>query len=675
MRHFRILTLTVLLGLALSSGAQQTFTHYARTGLKTTLQINWTARNYGSIQWQRSSDQGRTWTDIAGATAREYSFLPSADSYLRVVVSGDEACKPITQTHIVKTSSFSVDLVETSATTATYQISNFSVPRSEITEWGFCHNYYNLSRTYQNMYREKIGTELPDGDTFELVCPHLSPNEKYSVRVYFKTKDGSVLYGPSKITETLPGLEWSSEDWTITKNTVIAKFRLDGYTGTAPDITFLFGTQGDMKPYTVSRDGSWLYTSQAVRGLQPGKEYIATVTADLGGDVQTITKSVRTMTDYSSFEIDKSVTPASHRIEWNRQNRIQLSPDNIQAEYPRLQRVSNDTILLTYHGGDGTAVNTDHWQDIYLQRSTDDGQTWSVPEKLMDHSKRFSNDAYGWYRFADPTFTRLHNGWLLMQFIGNANPETNHNCQVFVSISKDNGNTWGDPITVGRGRTWEPQIVQLPGGELELLVSSEAYWWDSQRDNLFQEILCSRSTDNGETWTAFTRASYHAGCRDGMPVPVLLQGNKGILYTIESINSNDNPSLILRDLDGEWEANEWTGTQTSHRWVAEPIRGACAPYMIQLPTGEIVICGHADQKGSVWQTNRTKVVIGDNTGHNFGSRTLPFSSLPTGEGAYYSSLFLKDSQTVWLAISHSVYDGNDCKKNTVEYIEGKIIEK
>ena len=62
-----------------------------------------------------------------------------------------------------------------------------------------------------------------------------------------------------------------------------------------------------------------------------------------------------------------------------------------------------------------------------------------------------------------------------MQFIGNANPETNPNCQVFVSISKDNGNTWGDPITVGRGRCWEPQIVQLPGGELELLVSSEAF--------------------------------------------------------------------------------------------------------------------------------------------------------------------------------------------------------
>ena len=262
-----------------------------------------------------------------------------------------------------------------------------------------------------------------------------------------------------------------------------------------------------------------------------------------------------------------------------------------------------------------------------------------------------------------------------MQFIGNANPETNYNCQVFVSISKDGGNTWGDPITVGRGRTWEPQIVQLPGGELELLVSSEAYWWDHQRHNLFQEILCARSTDNGETWTAFRRASYNPGRRDGMPVPVLLQGNKGVLFSIESINSNANPSLIYRQLSEEWDATDWNGIENSRRWLCRPILRGCAPYMIQLPTGEIVVSGHLDQRGSVWQTNRTQVTVGDNTGHNFGPRTAPFSNLPYGEGAYYNSLFLKDATTIWLAITHSVYNGTDCLKNTIEYIEGKIVEK
>ena len=267
---------------------------------------------------------------------------------------------------------------------------------------------------------------------------------------------------------------------------------------------------------------------------------------------------------------------------------------------------------------------------------------------------------------------RLQNGWILMTWIGNGNPENNQNNQVLVMISKDGGQTWGDPITVLRGRSWEPQIVQLPVGELELLVSSEAYWWDNQRNNLWQEIVCARSTDNGETWTAQKRASYNPGKRDGMPVQVVLQGNKGILFTIESIGSDKNPSIVWRPLDGEWDSNDWDEVIDDRRWVCDNIRGGCAPYAMQLETGEVVVCGHLNQNGAVWQTCRTQITIGDNTGHNFGSRTIPFSSLPSGEGAYYCSLFQKDSDTIWLLWTHSKYDGSNCVKNTVELLEGSI---
>ena len=676
MKQFLSIIFAMLFALLQSIKAQQTFTHYARSWINTTLSLQWTTNNYGSIRWQSSVDGGNTWKDISGENKPTYAFRSKTDSYVRVVVEGDKACQPIVQTHIVKMINFSVSLKSTTATTATYRISDFTLPKSEVAEWGFCRNFSNLSRLHTNMYRKIEGTKLPDGKEFDLTCTGLQPNEKYTVRVYFKTKDGSIIYGPGKLTDTMAGLKWSSEDWTITTNKVVAKFLVDGHTSAIPRPTFQFGTPGNMKTYTAVRNHDGIYTSADITGLQPATEYTATVTAVVNGHEQTISKTVRTMTDYSTYVVDNTVKPARHKIVWEvNPTRIQLSPDNIQAEYPRLLRVSSDTLLLTYHGGDGTQPNTDHWQDIYLQRSVDNGRTWSVPEKLMDHAKSFSNDAYGWTRFADPTFTRLANGWILMQFIGNANPETNYNCQVFVSISKDGGNTWGDPITVGRGRTWEPQIVQLPGGELELLVSSEAYWWDHQRHNLFQEILCARSTDNGETWTAFRRASYNPGRRDGMPVPVVLQGNKGVLFSIESINSNANPSLIYRQLTEEWDATDWNGIESSRRWLCRPILRGCAPYMIQLPTGEIVVSGHLDQRGSVWQTNRTQVTVGDNTGHNFGPRTAPFSNLPYGEGAYYNSLFLKDATTIWLAITHSVYNGTNCLKNTIEYIEGKIVEK
>lgn len=666
------LILSLLLLSASMLSAQEVTSVYARNNMNMNLALDWRTDNYGSVQWQQSSD-GSTWTNIAGATGHSYLFKPTADTWIRCVVNGDEACSPIIKTFHVITSSFTVDLSEVTATTATFDISNLTIPKNEIVEWGFCHNYNGLSRNYDNMYREAMGTTLPDGDPFSLTCTGLEPNSKNSVRVYFKTRGGSIVYGPGKLVTTNAGLMWSSEDWSITKTTVTARFKVAG-SATVSNLKFTFGPKGSEREYTATSLGDNLY-QVAIHRLKPATDYQATVTADVDGDEQTITKTVRTWTDYSTYPVTSEVRGVSHRIVWDRNNRTQLSPDNIQAEYARLVRVSGDTILLTYHGGDGTdGSSVDHWHDIYLQRSTDNGATWSTPVKLMDHSKKYSNQSNGWYRFSDPTFTRLANGWILMQFIGNANPETNANCQVLISISRDGGVTWGDPITVGRGRTWEPQIVQLPGGELELLVSSEAYWWDNQRNNLYQEILCSRSTDNGLTWTAFRRASYNPGKRDGMPVPVLLQGNKGILFSIESINSDQNPSIIYRPLDGEWDDSDWDGVHDSTRWLASVIQGACAPYAIQLPTGEVVVMGHMNQSGSVWQTNREAVCIGDDTGHNFKYRTLPFSTLPAGNGAYYGSLFLMDNDTIWLAYTHSIYDGTTNKKNTIEFIKGTIEE-
>lgn len=662
----------LLLSLALpySVKADDAMTAYARRNSNITLRLDWRTGNYGSIVWQRSAD-GTNWTDIPGATGTAYTYRPTTEQYIRAVINGDEACQPIIKSYHIKLTNINADISEITNNSVTFNVSGLTIPKEDIVEWGVCHNYYGLSRSSENTYREKMGSTLPDGDDMVLTCTGLEPNSKNSVRLYFKTKDGSVVFSSSKIVETLPGLEWNTQDWQIGKNSVTAKFKVAG--GSATSVNFQFGTPGNITSYTPVLGSDGIYTVD-ITGLNPATDYQATVTADVDGDEQTITKTIRTWTDYSTYTVDNTVKPVSHRIVWDRNNRIQLSPDNIQAEYARLVRVSADTILLTYHGGDGTAVNTDHWHDIYLQRSTDGGKTWSNAEKLMDASKVYSNMSNGWNRFSDPTFTRLSNGWILMQFIGNANPETNDNCRVLVSISKDGGQTWGDPITVGTGRTWEPQIVQLPGGELELLVSSEAYWWDHQRNNLFQEILCSRSTDNGQTWTAFTRASYNPGKRDGMPVPILMQGNKGILFSIESINSNESPSLIHRDLDGEWNTKDWDGTYDSRRWVAETIRGAAAPYCLQLPTGEIIVMGHTNQNGSTWQTNREAVCIGDNTGHNFKYRTLPFSTLPSQNGAYYGSLFLKDNNTIWLAYSHSIYDGNDCTKNCIEYIEGRIEE-
>lgn len=559
------------------------------------------------------------------------------------------------------------------ANCATFELSGLTVHKDEIVEWGFARNYQGMPMSARDMAKVANAGAIPTTKRATVSCHGLLPGERYRVTLYVKTRSGATIYSPEKIIETLPGLRWGTENWVITKHAVRPTFYVKGDKATVGQVIFCFGPKGRQRPYRSYQDNKGMFTTELITGLKPATDYVATVTANINGHRQTISKTVRTLTDYSSYAVDHTVRPASHAIRWDT-TRVTLSPDSVQAEYPRLLRVSADTILLTYHGGDGTAPDTDHWHDIYLQRSTDNGKTWAAPTKLLNRDSVLSTDSHGWRRFADPTLTRLSNGWILLQLIGNARPETNENCQVMVFISKDGGDTWGDPITVGRGRTWEPQIVQLPGGELELLVSSEAYWWERQRDHLLQEILYARSTDNGQTWTALKRAAFNPNCRDGMPVPISLQGNKGVLFSIESIYSDDNPTLVYRELNNDWDSASWTGTNTPHRWVNENIRGACAPYLLQLPTGETALIGYKDQSGQVWQTCRTAVSIGDNTGREFKYRTQPFATLPAGEGAYYGSLFLKDDSTIWLAITHSRYKGETCVKNDIQYIEGKIIE-
>lgn len=222
--------------------------------------------------------------------------------------------------------------------------------------------------------------------------------------------------------------------------------------------------------------------------------------------------------------VDETEQPISHRIVWDRNRELtNLTPEDDQVEYPRMCRAGDEKIILTYHGG-----QSDHWQNTYLRKSYDNGTTWSDRVTIYKKGEEFLGSNY--WRICNPEMTRLQNGWIILSVVANGNPETNENCKVLVCLSKDDGETWGDPIVVGRGHTWEPMEVQLPNGELELFVSSEASWWNGEGADL-QEIVTARSTDNGQTWTSFRRASFKSGARDGMPVGGGDAGQQGrLLY-------------------------------------------------------------------------------------------------------------------------------------------------
>jgi hypothetical protein len=645
---------------------------YGKMNQNITLDLNWDGSNYGTVQWQKSTDNGQTWTDIDGATASSYTYRVVGDALYRAHVVGDPACPPINLEREIKVLNFNVTLTKTDFNSAEFQISMANFKDADIIEYGYAENFSVLARKYDMMPLTKVGDTPPEGD-FSITCTGLRPSTAYSIRFYVKTADGSIVFGPGKLINTRAGIEFSSEDWVIGTNRLRAQFMLSG-TATVSDVACSYGETADnMKPLTVSNLGSGKYCSSYMTGLKPATPYYIKISAVVDGVRQEQTRVVPTMTDYSTYTVDNTVKPVSHRIMWNSPRKLTpISAETMAAtEYPRICRVDDTTLLLTYHGG----TTADWWLNSYYRLSYDNGATWEPQVMIFDKSKSFLGSGY--YRICNPQATLLDNGWVILSATANGNPETNENCKTICIISKDKCRTWSDPIIVGRGRGWEPHVVQLPGGELELLVSSEKPWWRNPSANFMdQEIVYARSTDYGQTWTALKPASYLSGGRDGMPVPVVMQGNKGVLYTIESPSGGVRPSVVHRNLNEEWDQAPWDRVNDSRRWASGLNVGGGAPYCVQLPTGEIVMLCHTNQAGSVWQTCRPQVQLTDNTGHNPRYTTLPCTTgypLSANEGAYYNSLFVKDSEHIWLLVTRVTYNGTSRGKSTIEYMEGQII--
>ena len=329
---------------------------------------------------------------------------------------------------------------------------------------------------------------------------------------------------------------------------------------------------------------------------------------------------------------------------------VKISDNVYYAEYPRVHRIGGDTLLLTYHCGPST--NT--WGNVALRESTDNGVTWSAATLVE------AAGGPGYYGFSDPDILVMKNGWLMLAFVGRGNPDDNTHDNVQISLSKDRGQTWGSPQVIVSGRSWEPGLLQLPDGSIEIFYSSEAAWWPSASPQ--QEILMISTADNGSTWTEPAHVSYANGDRDGMPVPVLLQGGKGIAFAIESVNNTQSPWIVWSSLDAHWNYQTWGTVTNGRRWLAttQPIWGG-APYLMQLPTGETLLSvqdagGRAI--GSDWHKNTMLVLVGNTVAAGFSQITYPWPNLPANEGAYYNSMFLFNDTTLIALTTRNFSDGH-----------------
>ncbi|MES2796428.1 MAG: sialidase family protein, partial [Bacteroidota bacterium] len=143
---------------------------------------------------------------------------------------------------------------------------------------------------------------------------------------------------------------------------------------------------------------------------------------------------------------------------------------------PVLFQMPNAELLLFYKVG----PNVPKWWGM-MMRSSDNGKTWSAPEKLPDgilgpikNKPELLSDG----TLLCPTSSE-HDGW-----------------RVHFEMTKDAGKTWKRTEPINDGKEYsaiQPSILFLKNGDLKLLCRSK---------NSF--VLEATSKDNGLTWSKLT---------------------------------------------------------------------------------------------------------------------------------------------------------------------------
>lgn len=349
-------------------------------------------------------------------------------------------------------------------------------------------------------------------------------------------------------------------------------------------------------------------------------------------------------------------------INWDQNSRRKVSSSTINARYSGYARIIQlaDASLLGVYEADGNIMSV---------KSTNRGDTWSEATLVAAGANGINMSV--------PDLLLLNNNKVLAFY--NARPydiSPSRRFGILVKQSSNGGISWeNEQLLYQAGYQfengcWEPSAVQLPNGEIQLYFANEGPYTSSNEQN----ISMLRSKDNAVSWTSAPEIiSFRPGRRDGMPVPLLLKGGKDIVVSIEDNAVNTFKPYVLRNsLQENWA--QTIGGESANRSYALADRigdelYAGAPYLRQLSTGETIL----SYQGTEGRTNDMnfadmKVVIGDDQGKNFKSKSVPFL-IPGNKSCLWNSLTVLDDGTVIAITSTNAYSNS----TEVWMIKGKVI--
>ena len=321
------------------------------------------------------------------------------------------------------------------------------------------------------------------------------------------------------------------------------------------------------------------------------------------------------------------------RIFWDSNTYTTIFPHGNYARAIQLQ----DNRVMAVTGGGGISVSY----------SNTGGQSWTTAQQIVSNPSKIDNCV--------PDLIQLADGTIIVAY--NPRPSSPYTDDRKFGIrckrSTDNGQTWSEEIFVNDAQStfgdgcWEPSMLQLPSGEVQLYFADEGPFTNSNE----QQISMCRSFDGGLTWTPAQRVIFRAGTRDGMPVPLLLNDGQTIVVAFE-----DNgwpgipdffPSTARCPLSVNWN-NYWVDGGSPNRQqtlsadlTTRPSGGA--PYLRQLPTGETLLSWQSTH-GNSGRLNFW-FAVGNEKAEDFRALSNPFGAT-TSSQVLWNSIAVVDTGEV-----------------------------
>ena len=373
---------------------------------------------------------------------------------------------------------------------------------------------------------------------------------------------------------------------------------------------------------------------------------------------------------------------ADYRISWDRSTLTRVTEMAVPAEdyveknlyYPRIKRVSDGGLLFTF-------MDDHYGWNLYTCRSEDDGKTWGPAQRVRTRHAGVSTVGEDECVYVNPDFLQLRDGRILLAWqwrykkgYGDL-PNTNENCGVEIAFSEDGGRTWGEPREVYRGRCWEPAMLELPSGEIQM------YLTDSQK--IEQNMSCPktsliRSFDGGQTWQRKPMCtwkdvegiSYTRDDRfgyDGMATAVLLDDGS-IAMSLEVWSGKyvvDQTPVVVRtasnwhDVDQETLLRDGGPAYPLKKQVNKDMVGY-GPYIARLPGGQVLVLTNGQYRGEqgIW------ILEGDGKADNFAHATSPF------QGYWGSIDCIGDGKVI--ATGTEKYQEEGATRGRINYMTGRI---